>query len=247
LQFEPKITLQAGEMVRWRMASASISEVLELTLDGCSFHLIAKDGVYLQDAPRTVPAIYLSPASRADVMIQCMDPGTYSLRSDDLTSGHTVNTTGTPAQPGFAAQSAIASVVVRASTAQPDTQPPGVNVSRVPRGFSPGFPNYLADLQRLPPRLRGSMQHWSVSLGVNGLDVNGVKYAPDSPLQVFQTGRVIEWQINPSHASGHQHPLHLHVWPFQITALPKQSGKNVYYQVSQPFVRECGGHWHGWA
>jgi hypothetical protein len=45
---------------------------------------------------------------------------------------------------------------------------------------------------------------------------------------------VVEWKLNPGNPTGAQrHPLHVHVWPFQIVDLPLQSADhaNNYYQV----------------
>jgi hypothetical protein len=64
---------------RFRMLFASIkyhvtiAVVEEASTNGatCDFELIAKDGVYLPEIPRAIPAILLWPGSRADVAISC--------------------------------------------------------------------------------------------------------------------------------------------------------------------------------
>ena len=50
-----------------------------LTLPGCNLQLVAKDGVYLQTAPRRISAVYLSPGSRADVVVTCATPGKHCI------------------------------------------------------------------------------------------------------------------------------------------------------------------------
>jgi hypothetical protein len=52
---------------------ATIAVVEEVSTNGatCDFELIAKDGVYLPEIPRAIPAILLWPCSRTDVAISC--------------------------------------------------------------------------------------------------------------------------------------------------------------------------------
>ena len=63
------------------MVLASISEgIIFRVPDGCDLELLAKDGIYLDDAPRSVDAIFLQPGSRADVAIRCdLEEGAYSM------------------------------------------------------------------------------------------------------------------------------------------------------------------------
>ena len=50
----------------------------------CEFQLLAKDGIYLTDAPRTVPAIILSPGNKADVAVRCSKIGQEYMNATDL-------------------------------------------------------------------------------------------------------------------------------------------------------------------
>jgi hypothetical protein len=69
-QPQPKITVQVGlPGTRWRMISASTDQVLEIHIEGCALELLAKDGVFVSPSPRPVSVIYLSPGSRADVLV----------------------------------------------------------------------------------------------------------------------------------------------------------------------------------
>ena len=43
--------------------------------------LVAKDGIYLNYAPREIQSVILASGNRADVMIRCSEPGVYHLMS----------------------------------------------------------------------------------------------------------------------------------------------------------------------
>lgn len=76
--WQPRLTMQEGKWMRLRMVYATT--VLTLTLNWlsqrnngfeCEFQLLAKDGVYLNEAPRTVKMLQLTPGSRSDVAMRC--------------------------------------------------------------------------------------------------------------------------------------------------------------------------------
>jgi FtsP/CotA-like multicopper oxidase with cupredoxin domain len=78
------------------------------------------------------------------------------------------------------------------------------------------------------------VEHWEVNLAVGGLNVNGIPYEHGTHQATFNTGSVVEWKLNPGNPTAAQrHPLHVHVWPFQIVSLPLQSAEHAdnYYQV----------------
>ena len=248
--YMPVITLRPGQLARWRLISASIDEVLELTLPpDCQYYLLGKDGVYVSPAPRSVSVIYLSPGSRADVIVRCKQAGLHPLMSEDLTDGPDDDDdvagvdgrqrrqqpprpppNGRP-EPGFPHRGAIATVNVVGAKMAP----------YLPPRFIPARPDYLADLtdgSMPPPGPRQPLiEKWDLLLGVGGLNLNGIPYAKGTFLKEISTGAIQEWRLNPSHATGGtRHPFHLHVWPFQIVSLPNATaGKNEYYQV---------GDWH---
>lgn len=218
-QVIPTMTVTVGEPVRWRLASTSMDQALKIvTTNGhasgpCTFDLIAKDGVYLRDAPRRIPIIYLSPGSRADVLVTCKFPGTFKVESIG----------GRLAKPGDPCQAWLASI-----KAVPSPNPP----VPMPK-FKPGFPDYLADLQTLPPSV--TTDDWSIFLAINQtlhFNINGKAY-DNKPQKNISTGRVAQWEIlqsNNRSNGGWDHPLHLHVWPYQITKLTGDT-EALYYQV----------------
>jgi FtsP/CotA-like multicopper oxidase with cupredoxin domain len=80
-QHLPKLSVTAGKYTRLRVVHSSTASALSLTLDGCELQLLAKDGIYMPTAPRTVTALRLPPGGRCDVALLCRLPGTYTLES----------------------------------------------------------------------------------------------------------------------------------------------------------------------
>ena len=57
---------------RFRMVFAAVDSVLTPELSGCTVMLIAKDGIYLSDAPRAISeGGYMGPGNRADWAVSC--------------------------------------------------------------------------------------------------------------------------------------------------------------------------------
>jgi FtsP/CotA-like multicopper oxidase with cupredoxin domain len=86
MQYVPKLEMQAGKWYRWRMVLSSYFDSIAMRLkeeSDCEFQLLAKDGIYLTDAPRSVPGIILSPGNRADVAVRCNKIGHTKVLSFD--------------------------------------------------------------------------------------------------------------------------------------------------------------------
>ena len=55
--YQPKIRLVAGRWYRWRLAFAAVTGLITPALPSeCEMGLLAKDGIYLHTAPRTISA-----------------------------------------------------------------------------------------------------------------------------------------------------------------------------------------------
>jgi len=90
--FQPQINLTQGVNYRLRMVYSSVAMKLNLSIIadaealGCTWELLAKDGVYVSPAPRAVGNVYLSPGNRADVIIRCDRAGNGSIVSGNTDS-----------------------------------------------------------------------------------------------------------------------------------------------------------------
>lgn len=84
-QMVPKITMQPGEVQRWRMIGSMFKESLTLKLSGHKLHEIALDSLYLPriDTWNENQTIDLHAGYRSDVLVQAsMNKGTYLLLNE---------------------------------------------------------------------------------------------------------------------------------------------------------------------
>jgi len=253
---QPTYQIEAGKWTRLRIVYAAIERRLNVFVpDGCEFHLIAKDGIYLDVAPRKVRKLDLVSGNRADVMVKCDVVGLIPVRS---TGDHSRR--GVAAAPLTAAEfdvsydAKLLDFDVQASTGEGDSpiQP-----------FKTTRPCYLADLSSadvafenkhrmgLHPEATELTAEFFGSYKQKGkggfekmfyvsFDEVGESWhmsheaGAERPKAagVFQLGVVQEW-----HVFGISiHPLHIHVGSFQImagTGNPRGSGN--YYE---------DGDWH---
>ena len=143
-QYQPVITMEAGKWYRFRFLQAVVDTSLVMAPElsaGCDMQLIAKDGMYLQKAPRAVNHVFGTTANRADVAIRCGNPGTWELQNVyQGRSGYMPP--GNPDYPSEPSQPVLATLEVTESS-----NPPEPNISP----FSTQRPCYLVDLRDLPP------------------------------------------------------------------------------------------------
>ena len=80
-QLRPLVEMEAGVFQRWRIAYLASKRYVNLVISDdlstlapspdCELQLIAKDGIYLNYAPREVPSVIVASGNRADVMVRC--------------------------------------------------------------------------------------------------------------------------------------------------------------------------------
>jgi len=77
-QFLPKMKVKEGKWYRLRFVLAAIEQRVEVHQTNnehdqarCELQLLAKDGVYLNEAPRKIDKVFLASGSRADVAVRC--------------------------------------------------------------------------------------------------------------------------------------------------------------------------------
>jgi len=83
---EPSESLQSGRWYRLRFVYASMFASIRLALQSdetasCQMQLLAKDGIYLNEAPRQVNRIWLASGNRADVLVSCSCKSSPSCRA----------------------------------------------------------------------------------------------------------------------------------------------------------------------
>jgi FtsP/CotA-like multicopper oxidase with cupredoxin domain len=70
-QLNPVISMANGRWYRWRVLFSSLHHRARLDTPGCEFGILAKDGVYLLDAPRPLDYMQFASGNRVDVIIRC--------------------------------------------------------------------------------------------------------------------------------------------------------------------------------
>jgi len=85
--YQPTTTMQPGEWQRWRIVFGNwLVDTLDFAFDAsstCEMHLLAKDGIYIQDYPRAVDLLPIPTGGRADIMVRCPDAGEYTVTNFD--------------------------------------------------------------------------------------------------------------------------------------------------------------------
>lgn len=195
-QLRPEITIAPGETQRWRVLCANPHRAIWWHVEGHALHQIGQDGIPFA-APRTVPSIMLSPANRAEFIIKGGRPGRYRIYAPAYDQGH-------PGGPRPHVE--LATLVV---TGYPRS-------GRIPRRLV--TPPVMPDL---PVARRRTFTFRMDISGRKGLGVigylDGKIFDPDRIDTSVQAGTVEEWTIRNDDVM--QHPLHIHVNPFQITGI----------------------------
>jgi len=79
-QLNPRVRIRRGETQRWRVVNATVSDFIDLRLDGHVLRQIAADGNPWARAVEP-ERIHIPPGGRAEVLVTGGDPGTYALRA----------------------------------------------------------------------------------------------------------------------------------------------------------------------
>lgn len=220
-QWKPKMTIDEGKWHRFRFVFASIEQRVEVFPEGdkfgaayCEFQLLAKDGIYLHDAPRTINRIYLVSGSRADVAVSCTCPWwrrpcqtslLYEAKWEPMGLGSIA-----PAMAGSNGE------LIRIVTGKAGL---GTKNSPELQSFSVRRPCYLADLRQaeVPAHNHhdvGLPQVYPMKVTFDGKGSVWGHQVPE-PMGTISVGDVQEWTL-----SGiRYHPFHTHVFPFQVVQI----------------------------
>lgn len=213
-QWQPKLTLKAGKWQRLRIAQASIELSLDIGLANpelCRVGLLAKDGIYLEEAPRWLRGpISLSVGNRADVAIACKCPkgvkscGTWLMYQTEHHEGH----------PEVSGRVMYLHIKQDYSNLHLPLDLPSYQLKR---------PCYMANLRGLEVAEQNVHQlslpcDFEPRCGKYNITYDGVTHTtPSTPLvDTLELGKLYEWNF---HHGVQYHPLHLHVTPFQITKI----------------------------
>ena len=189
---EPKLTIAAGQIERWRIINASSARYIRLSLGGAPFKIIGTDGGLIE-APVEVNEVLLPAADRVEILVGPFEEGQTlsidSLRYMRMTmkkrGKESFGTlTAGPAQPS------IAAIPERLRTIEP-----------------------LAGANAEPTRKVKFSVGLSLKRGIDFL-VNDRMHHHDKPVKV---GELQVWDV--VNASLMDHPFHLHGFFFQVLSI----------------------------
>jgi len=218
MQYVPQVTMKAGTWYRWRILLASVSARLVMAPEegkGCEVQLLAKDGIYLADAPRPVSDIFLAAGNRADVAVRCSKVGdgeVFMINKEDEYNDDL----------GFNEQEHI----MRLNIEEQES-----NVDSELTDFTVPFPCYLVDLEGVDASALSDPLDINFTFTPIGPSINNVQYNPEKYFEggkPVELGTVRDVNLNPSN----QHPYHQHVNPFQIMVMDEDTESvKTWYQV----------------
>ena len=83
-QITPTATVTQNQWTRVRVAYSSLDAAVQIGLSdtnnlGCVWKLLAKDGIYVDNAPRTLTTAYVAPGNRFDFVVKCTSAGDFTL------------------------------------------------------------------------------------------------------------------------------------------------------------------------
>ena len=222
--YMPRIKVPNNGWMRWRMLNVAIKPIMNLailkstvdsTVAPCQMQIIAKDGIYMMQIPRTVDTLYLGPGNRVEVLVKC------SANVGDafvLSSGVGPNPQGI--LPGCDAldpgcdffHGYMATIEVGAS----DPNQANLTASITDEACTPLRSDYTADMRAVPAAQVVSQTLSMTDLTAFGCNMNNqwFQFPTNNPF-TLQIGKVNEIMTQ----YGNHHSFHIHSQPFQLTVL----------------------------
>mmetsp|Transcript_12107 Transcript_12107/g.35983 ORF Transcript_12107/g.35983 Transcript_12107/m.35983 type:complete len:599 (-) Transcript_12107:29-1825(-) len=203
-QDAPTLTVFIGTWYRLRVAyTSSRATTFPLAFEGdsgCEMHLLAKDGTYLNQAPRFIEALPLVTGGRADVAVRCSAPGLATLG-------------------GYDAEYGAQRVALNVRVPDPSTYINDGNVAPAPDlpQFVVDRPCYLADTRAAAPDA-------SLVMAVKEWEGDDAWKEPREVWATVNGGELVEVEAS----TLEDHPLHIHVNHFQLTDISAYDAN--YYQ-----------------
>ena len=224
-QITPTATVTQNQWTRVRVAYSSLADAATIDLVdtnslGCEWKLIAKDGIYVDNAPRTLTTAHVSPGNRFDFVVKCTSAGDFTLT---VTAAAATKGGGGKGRKLLQTAETLMTFTVNASAA---TAAGDLTV------FTAKKPVYLQDVY--DATLHG-VTHVEHSLSIKGsegacyvaFDDEGELYDSKS-MGTMNTGEVQAWTLTGNGG----HPFHIHINSFQLGDVVDSTG---YYAI---------GDWH---
>jgi len=193
----PVVTMRPQEWQRWRFILDSVGAWTNLQFGACEVALLAKDGIYIHDFPRTIAHVTLPPGGRADVLVRCPEGEVHSVTA--------------VASPNAGLKTFIGTVL---TVHVQGLKPQGLTGQELQSWVPPIRPKYLEDTLSADPGCSCETRLGldGISKGLNEHLWSGPKaYMHNSPVD-----EVIERKLD----GVSKHPYHQHTFPFQLIDIP---------------------------
>jgi FtsP/CotA-like multicopper oxidase with cupredoxin domain len=213
----PKIKMQPGEVQLWRIINTSgRTAAYFVPPEGLQWRQIAQDGVqyndlnYRQSLNRS---FYMAPANRVDLLVKAPSTGVSSpiqIRIKNVMSRSEIEGRGTRH---------LLTVEVAGPPVTKDGQPS--EMLFLPK--APDLPAFLNDISDEEFKKKGSIQRTLVFNSKKPREphqhtINDLQFFVDDDARINVTlGAIEEWKIVNTTTLGIDHPLHIHINPFQVT------------------------------
>jgi len=200
-QYQPTYNMNTNQWYRFRfLHSGYLGLPLDLMIPSvsCEMQLLAKDGIYIRDFPRTITEAPIPAGGRADIMVRCTVTGTFLLTQNAKKD---------------TAQTLMSLVVTEGGIAAADLAP-----------WIPVYPAYLQDL-RFKTVTDGcscatgfskkdtASYDFDDTITYKTFSINDQFFNVSNYLHTVPFGSIAERTLTQID----RHPYHHHVYPFQIT------------------------------
>ena len=216
----PVVTMRPGEVQFWRIINGSFRDAVQFvytqaqaapacrsttSIPPVQWRQIAQDGVQFNvqnynEVGSPNSAFNLAPANRADLLVKApTQPGNYNVcvvRNSALFVSANV---------GLPDSATVLLTITVAGSA--------VSMDFIPNAQFPAFPSFLSDVQENEIRVRRTL-----TFGAGNSTINDSTFRDGRIDQTMTLNTAEEWTVQ-NVASNKSHPFHIHINPFQITAL----------------------------
>lgn len=215
----PTLTLPGGA-VRLRLLNASNARYHRLQLPSATMHVVATDG-------RTVPAPYevdellVAPGERYDVVAEFPNSGRKQLMSvpySRMSMGMMGGNNGGGMMGGSNGGMGMMGGNCMGAMTPGVTEPTPLLTLEAGAASAVTLPETLTSIQKLTPQDANKKRRITLSMNMMGLEflIDGKTFDPSRTDFTPQLGTTEHWEIVSETMM--DHPMHLHVYPFQVYA-----------------------------
>ena len=218
-RIRPKVQMQPGEVQLWRILNTSgRTAAYFMAPEGLEWRQLAQDGVQFADVNyqnSLNKPFYIAPANRVDLLVKApMTAMSAEIRVQNVMARSQVKPTPlapTPADP------VPGIVLLTVDVAGPPVMLDGKPAEMPFLKNAPQQPEFLADISEEEWRRSNYASKQLVFNSTGQHTINEIQFGSEHAHIDVLLGATEEWMIKNLTTIGIDHPLHIHVNPFQVT------------------------------